>query len=154
MAKVLKVYDYKEPILRTKCRTIEYMEPWVFDLANDMWMTMLTHKAVGLAANQVGYDYCMITINTNDFQGPMINPTVTDKMEEIFHFPEGCLSIPGYGADIGKRSRAIQVKFNDLEGKPQTLWLKDMTAVVVQHEMDHLEGVMFIDHLDRRLLGQ
>jgi len=152
MAKILKVYDYKEPILRNKCREIERMEMWVFDLANDMWETMLTHKAKGLSANQVGYDYRMITIDSDQFKGPMINPVVVEQSEETYHYQEKCLSFYGYSASIGKRKRAIQVKFNDLEGKPQTVWLKDDAAAIVQHELDHLNGHLMIDHLDQRLL--
>ena len=73
MAKILKIYNFKEPILRTKCRDIERVESWVLELADDMWMTMLMSKAVGLAANQVGMDYNMITVLGPMFEGPMIN---------------------------------------------------------------------------------
>lgn len=148
MAKLLKIYNYKDPILRNKCRDIEHMESWVLDLANNMWETMLTSKAVGLAANQVGYDYRMITVHTPVFQGPMINPVIEERSQEVFHFPEGCLSLPGYGLDIGKRSRAIKVRYFDLEGKLQVIWMSDETAVVVQHEIDHLDGIMMVDYLE------
>lgn len=149
MAKILKIYNHKDPILRTTCREIAHMEGWVLDLANDMWMTMLMSKAVGLAANQVGYDYRMITILGDEFQGPMINPVIQEKSKEVFHFPEGCLSMPGYGMDTGKRSKTIKVKYSDLTGKSVTVTLNNMTSVIVQHEIDHLDGILMTDYLDQ-----
>lgn len=148
MAKLLKIYNYKEPILRNKCRYIEHMESWVLDLANNMWETMLTSKASGLAANQVGYDYRMITVKAPMFEGPMINPIIAEKSEEKFHGYERCLSLPGYSFDTGKRSRSIKVHYFDLEGKLQMTWFKDETSVIVQHEIEHLEGLMMIDHME------
>jgi peptide deformylase len=152
MASILKIYNYKDPILRTKCRDILRMEPWVLILADDMWMTMLMSKAIGLAANQVGYDYNIITINSPEFQGPMINPVVVEKSKEIFHYEEGCLSIPGYQMDTGKRSKTIKIDYHNLAGNKETITLNDMSAVVVQHEMDHLMGILMVDHLDKSLL--
>lgn len=154
MAKILKIYNHQDPILRTKCRDVLHMEHWVLNLADDMWMTMLTLKAVGLAANQVGYDYRIITINGKQFQGPMINPVIVAQSKDTFHFQEGCLSAVGYGLNTGKRSQKIKVTYFDLEGKPQVVELTDMDSVIVQHEVDHLEGVIFLDHLDRRLYGK
>jgi peptide deformylase len=151
MAKILKIYSYQDPILRTKCRDILRMEPWVLQLADDMWMTMLMSKAVGLAANQVGFDYNVITIKGPEFQGPMINPVIEEASKEIFHYQEGCLSMVGYQMDTGKRSKTIKVSYHDLEGKKQTVTLSDMTAVIVQHEIDHLHGHLMTDYLDKSL---
>lgn len=151
MARVLKIYNYQDPILRTRCRPIEHMEGWVLELANDMWMTMLMAKAVGLAANQVGMDYRMITINGDQFQGPMLNPQIIEKSSELFHFSEGCLSMRGYQLDTGKRSKTIKVEYHDLEGNVQFAEVSDMTAVIVQHEIDHLDGIIMTDYLDNRL---
>lgn len=152
MAKILKIYSYKNPILRTKCRDILRMETWVLELADDMWMTMLMAKAVGLAANQVGFDHRMITINGPQFQGPMINPIIDEKSKEVFYFMEGCLSMPGYEMDTGKRSKEITVSYHGLDGKKDTVKLTDITAVIVQHEMDHLDGVIMTDHIDKGLV--
>jgi len=154
MAKILKIYNHQDPILRTKCRDIAHVESWVLGLADDMWMTMLVSKAVGLAANQVGMDYRMITINGPQFQGPMINPTIEERSKEVYHFGEACLSVPGYQFDTGKRSKNITVSYFDLAGKRQTTQVNDMTSVIVQHEMDHLNGVVFTDYLDGRLRGK
>ena len=151
MAKILKIYNHQDPILRTKCREILRMEMWVLELADDMWMTMLMSKAVGLAANQVGMDYRLITVKGDQFEGPMINPVIMNASEEKFHYIEGCLSVPGYEFDTGKRSKQIRVTYFDLSGQRQELELSDMTAVIVQHEMDHLDGVVFIDYLDNRM---
>ena len=151
MAKILKIYSYKDPILRTKCREVPHLEPWILALADDMWMTMLMSKAVGLAANQVGFDYCMITVKDPQFEGPMINPVIEERSEETFHYEEGCLSMPGYRVDIGKRSKAVKVRYTDLTGKVDHIWLINDAAVIVQHEIDHLSGIIFIDHLDKSL---
>ena len=151
MAKILKIYSHTDSILRTQCRDIDYIESWVLDLANDMWMTMLVSKAVGLAANQVGFDYRMITVKGPMFEGPMINPIIEERSDAIFHYPEGCLSIPGYQFDTGKRSQSIKVRYRDIEDNMQTIWLKDVTAVIVQHEIDHLLGVTMLDYKDGRL---
>lgn len=151
---ILKIYDQKDPILRTPSRPIERMEHWVLDLANDMYETMLFVKAAGLSANQVGMDYRIVTIHTSQFSGPMINPVIFYKSDDLFHFAEQCASAPGYGFDSGKRSRTIKVAFFDLEGKAQTLEFNESTAVVVQHEIDHLDGILFLDHMDRRLYGR
>jgi peptide deformylase len=130
------------------------MELWVLTLADDMWMTMLMSKAVGLAANQVGMDYRMITVMGDEFQGPMINPVILEKSPEIFHYPEGCLSSPGYAFDTGKRSKEICVSYYDLEGKSHFANFSGMTAVIIQHEVDHLEGILFMDYIDNRLYGK
>lgn len=151
MAKILKIYRDEDPILRVKCREIEKIEPWVLVLAGDMWDTMKAYKAVGLAGNQVGYDYRIITIDGPEFSGVMINPIIEEKSEEIVHFVEGCLSIPEAGFDTGKRSRAIGVSYYDISGKKQKLWTKEVTAVIIQHEVDHLDGVLMLDYMDERL---
>ena len=154
MAKILKIYSYQEPILRTKCRDVGRMEPWVLELADDMWMTMLMSKAVGLAANQVGFDYNVITINGPEFQGPMINPFILEASKEIYHYQEGCLSMVGYSMDTGRRSKTIKVTYFDLEGKRQTITISDITAVIVQHEIDHLFGRLMTDYLEKSLYGK
>lgn len=153
MAKILKIYQNNDPILRTSCRPIENLESWVLELADDMWMTMLMSKAVGLAANQVGMDYRMITVRGDQFEGPMINPEIVEKSDEIFHYEEGCLSATGYHFDTGKRSKSIKVSYYDLTGKHQTIWLSDVTAVIVQHEIDHLNGIIFFDYMEMGMRG-
>lgn len=151
MAKTLKIYRDDEPILREKCRSVEKIEPWVLDLCGDMWATMQSSKAVGLAANQVGYNYRIITIDGPEFSGVMINPTIQEQTEEIFHFMEGCLSIPGVQLDTGNRSKAISINYFDIGGYEKTLWTKDITSVIIQHEVDHLDGKLMTDYLDRRI---
>lgn len=151
MADILKIYKNNDPILRTKCRDIGAVEPWVLKLADNMWLTMLMAKAVGLAANQVGMDYRLITVRGQQFEGPMINPVIQAKSEELYHYEEGCLSMPGYRFDTGKRSKFIRVGFYDLESTPQIVDLSEETAVIVQHEIDHLDGVMFMDYMHRRM---
>jgi len=152
MAKIMKIYKDTDPILREKCREVQHMEPWVMNLCDDMWITMQSRNAVGLAANQVGYNYKIIAIHGPEFSGIMINPTIQEKTEEIFHFMEGCLSIPGIELDTGKRSKAISISYFDMGGVKKILWTKDMTAVIIQHEMDHLAGKLMTDYIDKRIM--
>ena len=152
MAKILKIYNFQDPILRVKCRDIEYIDKWVLDLTSDMWLTMLMSKAFGLAANQVGYDYNIISIDGPDFKGPMINPVIVEKSNDVFHFSEGCLSMPGFAVNTGRRSKNIKVNYLDLTGKQETVTLENKTAVIVQHEIDHLRGLIMTDHLNEEML--
>lgn len=149
MGKKLKVFQDDDPILRLVCRDIEKIETWVLDLADDMMITMILSNAVGLAANQVGFDYRMVALRGPEFQGVMINPIIEHKSKEVFHLAEGCLSIPGFNIDTGQRSREITVSYTDLKGERKTLLTRDLTSVIIQHEVDHLDGKLFTDYLNR-----
>ncbi len=151
MTKVLKIYNDTDAILRVKCREVEIIEPWVLSLCDDMWTTMKAKNGIGIAANQVGYDYRVIAVDGPQFSGIMINPIIHERSEEIFHFVEGCLSVPGIGFDPGIRSRSISVSYSDVSGEKKKLWTQDITSVIIQHEVDHLDGKMFTDYIDKRI---
>jgi peptide deformylase len=151
MAKTLKIYNHKDPILRTQCRSVPQTESWVFELANDMWTTMLRYGMKGLAANQVGYDYNVIVINGPEFQGPMINPIIRETSKETFLYLEKCLSMPGYEFCTGKRSKTVRVDYHDLIGDHQSAILSDTTAAIVQHQIDHLQGIIMTDYVEKSL---
>jgi peptide deformylase len=109
--------------------------------------TMYLSGGVGLAAPQVGHPIQLLVLDLQDGEGhhTMVNPAVTSRQGELV-VEEGCLSVPGKNGLVA-RSRSIQVSYQDLAGEPHTILAQDMLAVVVQHEMDHLVGVLYTDKL-------
>ena len=123
----------------------------VKDLVRDMKETMLSLNGIGLAAPQVGVNLRVIVIqlmSAGKLVGPvqeMINPVITQTSEECVYCEEGCLSIPGEYMKI-KRPKSIHVKFQTLSGKYKKWYLRGLEARVVQHEIDHLDGVLMSDY--------
>lgn len=123
----------------------------VRDLIGDMKETMLSMNGIGLAAPQVGVNLRVIVVqlmSAGKLVGPvqeMINPVIQSFSEDLVEYEEGCLSIPGEYIKL-KRPRSIDVKFQDLRGKYKRWHLKGLEARVVQHEIDHLDGILMIDY--------
>lgn len=155
---VLKLYEYPDPLLNQKAKAVLKVDEKVKKLLDDMLETMYADKGVGLAAPQVGVSLRMIVIDTEqrDENGnyqkgrPMklINPEIVYKSEEMIYFCEGCLSVPGQSADVC-RHQAVKVRYMDENGKECQIEAEDYRAVVLQHEIDHLDGILYIDHLSR-----
>lgn len=157
---VLKILTFPDPLLREKTKPIEKFDGELKKLVNDMFDTMYDAPGVGLAANQVGIlsrifvldcDY-KIEGEEEEFRkvvgkNPrvMVNPVIINQEGNLI-FKEGCLSVPGFSENV-KRFEAVKLKFQDLKGNPQTLEAQGLLAVAIQHEMDHLEGKLFIDRL-------
>ena len=164
----LVVVKYGTPALRQKGARIEGITPAIKKLAADMLETMYTYKGVGLAAQQVSVARQLTVIDVRgvtdrpsslelngqpaDVAGFMplvlINPEVK-AVGEPATGPEGCLSFPEIYADI-TRPDVVDVKALDLEGKPVEFRCGGLLARVVQHELDHLHGILFIDRMDRK----
>ena len=169
MAK-LKIFTYTDAVLAQKAKPIARVEKRLFKLADDMFETMYDSPGVGLAANQVGILERILVIDT-DYEiqesedegetragSEVAKPTLTGKKPRILInpillkkegsilFEEGCLSVPEFSAEV-KRSEKIIIKFQDLDGMEKTLDAEGFLAVAIQHEMDHLEGKLFIDRL-------
>ena len=147
---ILKVLqDNEEPLRRLSTPTL--LTEGVRDLVRDMRETMLSLNGIGLAAPQVGVNLRVIvmqTIVTGKLSAPvqeMINPVITSYSSEEVEIEEGCLSIPGEYLMI-KRPHKIHVKFQDLSGKYKKWRLKGLEARIVQHEIDHLNGVLMTDY--------
>ena len=140
--------DNEDPLHRLSTPTL--ITEGVRDLVRDMKETMLSLNGIGLAAPQVGVNLRVIviqTIVTGKLSAPvqeMINPVITSYSSEDVEIEEGCLSIPGEYLKI-KRPHRIHVKFQDLSGKYKKWNLKGLEARVVQHEIDHLDGVLMTD---------
>ncbi len=157
---LLPLYEYPHPILRQKAKPVETVDEELRRFLDDMLETMYADKGVGLAAPQVGVSKRVIVIDTHqheedesgDFRPgqPMylLNPEIVWHSEETILFCEGCLSVPGQNADV-ERFQSVRVKYLDYDGNPQEIEASDYEAVVLQHEIDHLDGILYIDHLSR-----
>lgn len=118
------------------------------ELIVDMAKTMLAKDGVGLAAPQIGRNWRLIVINTDEGVWPMINPVLTDISKATVVQEEGCLSVPNVFGPVRRAKELVCHYFNDL-GQECHLPAKGALARVIQHEVDHLDGVLFIDHLSR-----
>lgn len=154
MAK-LRVVLYGDEVLRKKTRFVKTFDKRLSKLVQDMFHTMYEENGIGLAAPQVDVLKKLIIIDTQH-EGEkyaMANPKIMWKSEETETMNEGCLSIPGVEGDVC-RSKSIRARYNDIEtGEEKELEACDLLARVIQHETDHLNGVLFIDHLSNKDLS-
>lgn len=151
--KILPVYTYDHPILRKKLRLVEEVTDEVIALALDMHTTMHNAEGIGLAANQVGRDFSLAVVDLRGVDGydksepfTLINPVVESVSDEEGTHEEGCLSLPDLRADV-IRPIAAQVRYYDLDMKEHLIEADKLLARVMQHEIDHLNGIYFFDHL-------
>jgi peptide deformylase len=150
----LRIVTLPDPILREKSLPVETVDPQVRAFLNDMLETMYAAPGVGLAAIQVGVRRRMLVMDTargeDEPKRPMmlINPEIVSKGDTPRVHEEGCLSIPEMYAEV-QRPALVRVRYVDIEGKQREEDFEDLLATVVQHEMDHLDGLLFIDHLSR-----
>jgi peptide deformylase len=150
---IYPIVAYGDSVLRKKAREIEPGELDMQQLAEDMFETMYAAKGVGLACPQIGMDLRMFVVDgepmdeqMNDFKRVFINPVITDSFGDPWAFEEGCLSIPGIREDV-IRDATLRIKYLDEKWQPQEEELTGLRARIVQHEYDHIEGVLFTDHL-------
>ncbi|WP_300346353.1 peptide deformylase [Clostridium sp.] len=135
-----------DEILRKNCRVVDYINPRIKTLINDMIETMYDNNGVGLAAPQVGILKKLFVIDVMDGEGArvFINPEILEMSGEQTD-EEGCLSLPGRHKPV-KRANKIKVKALNIEGEEFELEAEGFLARAIQHENDHLYGVLFIDH--------
>jgi peptide deformylase len=148
MAK-LTILEYPDPRLRTRAVPVAVVDDSVRTLINDMLETMYAAPGVGLAATQVNvHKRVLVTDVTREQNQPMafINPEIIER-EGKTEAEEGCLSVPGIFDKLNTRSERILVRALDRAGKPFELEAEGLLAVCIQHEMDHLEGKLFVDYL-------
>lgn len=153
---VLKLYTYPDKILSQQCEKVSEVTADIRKLLDDMLETMYADKGVGLAAPQIGIAKRIIVIDDKVSEdgkpGPhplyLVNPELIKKSEDTIWFNEGCLSVPGQSAEV-ERHRAVTVKYLDYDGHEQILEAEDYLAVILQHETDHLDGVLYIDRISR-----
>lgn len=148
----LPILKYPNPILAQKAQEIEEITPEIRKLAHEMAETMYENRGIGLAAPQVGQCCRLIAV---DVSGPeerselmfLVNPVVVSREGEI-EDEEGCLSVVQFRAKV-KRAEKVVVKARDLDGNEVEIPAEGLLAVCLQHEIDHLDGVLFIDRISR-----
>lgn len=152
----LPVYLYGHPVLREQCKDVPQDYPDLKKLIEDMYETMYASEGVGLAAPQVGLPLRMVVIDGSpiaetdpgcaDSKMAIINPTLTILDGEEVTRAEGCLSLPGLSEDV-KRVEHINLKYYDENWQEHEKEISGFLARIVQHELDHLEGTLYIDHI-------
>jgi peptide deformylase len=146
----LEILRYPDPRLYTKAAPVERVDASIRSLIADMAETMYAAPGVGLAATQVDVHRRVIVIDTSEARDALlvlVNPEIVWR-EGTQLLEEGCLSVPGIYEPV-ERSQKVRVKALDRDGKPFELEAEELLAVCIQHEMDHLEGKVFVDYLSR-----
>ena len=147
---LLQIRHYPDPVLKVKAEPVEVFDEDLRRLAEDMAETMYAAPGVGLAAPQVAVSRRLVVIDCSARdEGPglisAVNPEILSGEGEICE-EEGCLSVPGYYANVPRKSQ-VRVRFQDLDGNERILEAEGLWAVAFQHEIDHLDGVLFVDRL-------
>ncbi|HEY8962850.1 MAG TPA: peptide deformylase [Alphaproteobacteria bacterium] len=154
MTDIYQILVHPDPVLREVAPQVDKINEDIKAQAAKMIDTMYAAEGVGLAAPQVGILNRLIVVDTSrrEKSAPnpiaMVNPELIWKSEELWTCMEGCLSIPLQYADV-ERPKHCRVKYWDLQGQEQELEVRGLASSCVQHEIDHLNGVLFIDHLSR-----
>jgi peptide deformylase len=145
---VLNVRRYGDPVLRRRANPVDAVTPDIRRLANDIIDTMYDEVGIGLAAPQVGVSMRLMVVGDEEGRGAqvLVNPAITAQGGTITA-EEGCLSLPGIFAQV-TRSEWVTLEAHDLEGKPVAITARGLRSRVFQHEIDHLDGVLFIDRLE------
>lgn len=157
---ILPIYVAPHPVLKKVAEPVETITDETRKLVEDMLETMYANDGIGLAAPQVGISQRVLVIDLEqdiDAEDPLdrrgnphvfINPEITWESEEVRVYQEGCLSLPEQYADV-ERPEKVKVEYLDLDGNKQNLDSDELMATAVQHEMDHLNGILFVDHLSK-----
>jgi peptide deformylase len=150
---ILPITLYGDKILRKKVKEVNDIDLETIELIKNMFDTMRNASGIGLAANQVGVDKSIFVIDISVVEGyekskPMvlINPVITERSEKKITMEEGCLSIPGIRSEV-LRPEAATITFHDTNMQEQTIKADKLLARVIQHEYDHLQGILFTDLL-------
>jgi peptide deformylase len=155
---ILPIIETPDPRLRTISTPVETIDAELQTLIDDMFETMYAAPGIGLAAIQVGVPKRLLVIDLQEEEGEdgkpirdprvFINPEIIEESDEVQLYNEGCLSVPDQYAEIERPAR-IRARWQDREGKTHEEPLDGLLGICLQHEMDHLEGILFIDHLSR-----
>jgi peptide deformylase len=144
----LDIRKFGDPVLKTRASPVESFDGSLSDLVEAMLATMRKHEGVGLAANQVGRLKRILVAAVEDEEFVLVNPVVEESAGTTEKEPEGCLSIPGIQVEVD-RPTAIRVSAQDASGTPLELEASGLLARILQHEIDHLDGVLILDRTDR-----
>jgi peptide deformylase len=163
---ILPIYAYGQPVLRKQAHMISRDHPGLEELIADMFETMYSAKGVGLAAPQIGRDIRLFVIDTAQLKSQeaagtgikraFINAEMLDESGQPWMYEEGCLSIPDIHVEI-ERLPTVKIRYRDAEWNEHTEVFDGVNARVIQHEYDHIEGILFIDRmkpLKRRMINR
>ncbi|GIU73588.1 MAG: peptide deformylase [Bryobacteraceae bacterium] len=147
---ILRIRKYGDPVLETPAEPVTEFNGELRQLADDMFETMYANKGIGLAAPQVGVLRRLAVLDPSAGEDPaaklvLVNPVILVK-EGVQIGEEGCLSIPGFREDV-KRAYRVRVRAQDLDGNPFETEGEELLARAIQHEIDHLDGILFLQHL-------
>ena len=150
---LLTVHTFPDPILKQIAKPIDVFDRGLVNLAENMLSTMYNSEGIGLAANQVGILKRIMVVDVfsgNEDQSTrdphvFVNPNIIEKSGEVVS-EEGCLSVSDFRAEV-KRVEQIILNYQDVKGNSHQLQTDGITAICIQHELDHLNGILFIDHL-------
>lgn len=150
---IKQILTVPNPVLKQVSRSVESVTDETRALMDDMLQTMYDAPGIGLAAIQIGVPLRIIVMDLAETDAApepkyFINPEILDDVEEMRLWEEGCLSVPDFYEEL-ERPRRVKLRYLDYHGKQIIEWAEDMYATCIQHEMDHLNGVLFIDHLSR-----
>lgn len=156
---VLPIITAPDPRLKVKCAPVESVDAAIAKTMEDMLETMYLAPGIGLAAPQVGITKRILVVDVAPKEGPreplrMANPEILWHSDDLATYEEGCLSLPEQYADVERPAR-IKVRYLDQDNAEQELEADGLLATCIQHEMDHLDGVIFVDHissLKRRMI--
>ncbi len=147
---ILEILKYPDKRLRTVAKAVENVNSEIKKQVKDMFETMYDAPGIGLAATQVNFHQRLIVVDVSEESNEpicLINPEIIEKNGEI-EWEEGCLSVPNYYESV-KRANEIKVSALNELGQSFELEASEMLAVCIQHEMDHLNGILFVDHLSK-----
>lgn len=145
---LLEILHFPDPRLRTKAKPVTQVDDSVRQIVEDMFETMYDAPGIGLAATQVNIHQRIIVIDTSEEKDQplaLINPEILET-EGVEQMDEGCLSVPGYYETV-ERAEKVKISYLDKEGEAQQLEADELLAVCIQHEIDHLDGKLFVDYL-------
>jgi peptide deformylase len=146
---VLEILEFPDPRLRNKAKPVKAVTSELLTLIDDMLETMYAAPGIGLAATQVNVHQRLLVIDVSDNHDDpqvFINPVITVLDPELGEYDEGCLSVPGFYETVNRPQR-VSVTALDREGESYTRELDGLLAICLQHEIDHLEGKLFVDYL-------
>ena len=147
----LEILEFPDPRLRTVAKPVESVDDELRKLIDDMFETMYAAPGIGLAATQVNVHKRLLVLDVSEDQSDprvFINPEITPLTEELGSYEEGCLSVPGFHESVDRPAR-IRVKALNRDGEPFETEADGLLAVCLQHEIDHLDGKLFVDHISR-----
>ena len=150
---IRKILTEPDPFLRQKSKIVEQVDDEVRNLMDDMLETMYAAPGIGLAAIQIGVPKRIIVMDISKDENKkepryFVNPVIKNKDPEKATYEEGCLSVPNQFAEIDRPSKC-EVEYLDYDGEKKLLKADGLLATCIQHEMDHLEGILFIDYLSK-----